>query len=61
MNKYKMELFCVEVKEQLRRIKEENVQLPMKSTKQSHPDRKILITPELWNEGWLIIGVIAIM
>ncbi|KAF6038779.1 Sobp [Bugula neritina] len=51
MNKYKMELFCVEVKEQLRRIKEENVQLPMKSTKQSHPDRKILITPELWNEG----------
>ena len=54
VNKYKMELFCVEVKEQLRRIKEENLQIPTipgKNGAGSHKEKKILITPELWSEG----------
>ena len=56
VNKYKMELFCVEVKEQLRRIKEENLQIPTipgKNGAGSHKEKKILITPELWSEGRL--------
>ncbi|XP_067947563.1 sine oculis-binding protein homolog B-like [Watersipora subatra] len=52
INKYKMELFCEEVKEQLRRIKDEKVQLPaIGSTKSIRTEKKILITPELWNKG----------
>lgn len=50
VNKYKMEVFCEEVKEQLRRIKEGNIQIPNVS-KPNHKERKILITPELWSEG----------
>lgn len=52
VNKYKMEVFCEEVKAQLRRIKDENIDVQSaayeKSQKREH---KILITPELWNEG----------
>ena len=54
VNKYKMELFCVEVKEQLRKIKDENLQIPTipgKNGAGSHKEKKILITPELWSEG----------
>ena len=52
INKYKMELFCEEVKEQLRRIKDDNVQIPTLTTpKSARNEKKILITPDLWSKG----------